>query len=75
MRSASATPILAEIFLIWDRIFGTLAAPSQSVAVPVQFGVAAYLAPRFRSLGWMLVKQPFLPRPAVSVPEQAAAAE
>ncbi|MGH6827803.1 MAG: sterol desaturase family protein [Rhizomicrobium sp.] len=63
-----------EVFLIWDRIFGTLAAPSQAIAVPTQFGVVAYLAPRFRSLGWMLV-QPFLPRPGVSVPERAAAAE
>jgi sterol desaturase/sphingolipid hydroxylase (fatty acid hydroxylase superfamily) len=52
-----------EVFLIWDRLFGTLAAPSQAILVPAQFGVLAYLAPRFRSLGWMLL-QPFLSRSA-----------
>ncbi len=51
-----------EIFVVWDRLFGTAVAP-QAADGPEAFGVAAYLAPRFRSLGWILI-QPFLARPA-----------
>jgi sterol desaturase/sphingolipid hydroxylase (fatty acid hydroxylase superfamily) len=51
-----------EILVVWDRLFRTAVAP-QEADVPAAFGVAAYLAPRFRSLGWILI-QPFLARPA-----------
>jgi len=52
-----------EVFTIWDRLFGTLAAPSSAAPAPAEFGVTAYLAPRFSALGWILL-QPFLSRPA-----------
>jgi len=52
-----------EILVVWDRLFGTAVASPQAAHAPSQFGVAAYLAPRFRSLAWILL-QPFLPRPA-----------
>ena len=49
----------AQVLTAWDRIFCTLAPGAQ----PAAFGVIAYLAPRFQSLGWILL-QPFLPRGA-----------
>jgi sterol desaturase/sphingolipid hydroxylase (fatty acid hydroxylase superfamily) len=55
-----------EILVVWDRLFGTAVAPP-AAEVPASFGVAVYLAPRFRSLGWILL-QPFLARPAVTAP-------
>jgi sterol desaturase/sphingolipid hydroxylase (fatty acid hydroxylase superfamily) len=48
-----------QVLTIWDRLFGTLAAG----APPAEFGVGEYLAPRFQSLGWILL-QPILPRVA-----------
>jgi sterol desaturase/sphingolipid hydroxylase (fatty acid hydroxylase superfamily) len=46
-----------QVLTVWDRIFGTLAPGGR----PADFGVLEFLAPRFQSLGWMLL-QPFLPR-------------
>jgi sterol desaturase/sphingolipid hydroxylase (fatty acid hydroxylase superfamily) len=49
-----------QVLTLWDRLFGTLA-PGEA---PMAFGVGEYLAPRFQSLGTILL-QPFLPPPAV----------
>lgn len=46
-----------QVLTVWDRAFGTLAPGDR----PAEFGVLEYLAPRFQSLGWILL-QPFLPR-------------
>ena len=48
-----------QVLTIWDRLLGTLA----TGAPPAAFGVIEYLAPRFRSLGWIFL-QPFLPHTA-----------
>jgi len=50
-----------QVLTIWDRLFRTLA-PG---APPAELGVAEYIAPRFQSLGWILL-QPFLPRATAS---------
>ncbi len=50
-----------EVLAVWDRLFATAIMSRAATVDPVPFGVAAYLAPRFRSLGWILA-QPFLPR-------------
>lgn len=48
-----------QVLSVWDRLFGTLAPGAQ----PAEFGVGEYLAPRFQSLGWVLL-QPVLRRAA-----------
>lgn len=50
----------AEVFTIWDRLFGTLA---KSRDGPTGYGVSDYLSPRFQSFLWMLV-QPAIPLPS-----------
>jgi sterol desaturase/sphingolipid hydroxylase (fatty acid hydroxylase superfamily) len=43
-----------QLFILWDRFFGTLVVPSGSA--PSGFGVTEYMAPRFQRIGWMLLQ-------------------
>jgi len=49
-----------EVFTIWDRLLGTVAAsPARG---PAAFGVTRFLAPRYQTLGWMLLQPALNPR-------------